>query len=504
MTTLKSNLALIVLTLATLATAMDVTIVFQAIPSIVRTLDATPSEALWVSDVYGYVLAGLLVTAGVAGDRFGHRRMLIIGGCAFTVMSVAAAMAPSPLWLIIFRAGMGAAGAALMPCSFALVFRMFEGARRSRSIGVLVSAFTFGTALGPVVAGLILENYYWGVVFLPAAIACLILVAAAPFTLPAAENLGDNAASSPIDLTSSLFLLIGFVAGAWTIKGIAIEGTIVHIAVGASVTVLFFAIFTRRQSRSETPFLDIKLFSNPKFSATLLLLAALLAADGGVYFLIAQNFQESFRLTPLTSGLLLIIPALILCFSAALIPTLFRRFGSVAIATGSIIIAIFGLAFLAFSGANTLLVCILGLSIFYLALGPVMTLGNEMVISAAPPDQRGAASGVCETVMQLSLSIGVTLFGSLGLVIYRNSISNSDTADGLTDGIKSSPSGSSDQLASDHSAAGTVFDASSSSLAVTSAVAAALILTSFVVAAYLWNRTNSSSRTESLIGEANG
>jgi DHA2 family multidrug resistance protein-like MFS transporter len=158
---------LAVLLLPLLLVSMDVSVLYFAVPFISRDLQPSSSQQLWIFDVYGFVLAGLLITMGSLGDRIGRRQLLLLGAVAFSLASFAAAYSQSAGELIAARAVQGVAGATLMPSTLALIRNMFhDETQRRLAIGIWTGATMSGIALGPVLSGLLLDHFWWGSVFL--------------------------------------------------------------------------------------------------------------------------------------------------------------------------------------------------------------------------------------------------------------------------------------------------------------------------------------------------
>ena len=159
--------ALAVLCLPLLMVSMDVSVLFFAVPHIAEALEPTATQLLWIFDVYGFVLAGLLLTMGGVADRIGRRRLLLLGAVLFAAASVLAAYAPTAEWLIAARALLGVGGATLMPSTLALVRNLFaDDAERAKAVGIWSAVMAGGVGIGPVISGVLLEHYWWGSVFL--------------------------------------------------------------------------------------------------------------------------------------------------------------------------------------------------------------------------------------------------------------------------------------------------------------------------------------------------
>src|SRR6266536_3036275 len=160
-------IGLAVLALACLLYAMDLTVLHLAVPSLSANLQPSSSELLWITDIYGFMVAGFLITIGTLGDRIGRRRLLLLGATAFGVISVFAALSTTPEMLIASRALLGIAGATLAPSTLSLIFIMFLDPRqRQVAIGIWITSFSAGGAIGPVLGGILLERFWWGSVFL--------------------------------------------------------------------------------------------------------------------------------------------------------------------------------------------------------------------------------------------------------------------------------------------------------------------------------------------------
>src|SRR5215469_258381 len=163
----KAWTGLVVLLLPLLLVSMDVSVLYFAVPFISRDLQPTSTQQLWIFEVYGFVLAGLLITMGSLGDRIGRRRLLLLGAAAFSLASLGAAYSHSAAELIAARAVQGVAGATLMPSTLAPIRNMFHDQKqRRKAIGIWTGATMSGIALGPVLSGVLLDHFWWGSVFL--------------------------------------------------------------------------------------------------------------------------------------------------------------------------------------------------------------------------------------------------------------------------------------------------------------------------------------------------
>src|SRR5829696_3899932 len=176
--TRREWIGLAVIALPCLVYAMDLTVLTLAVPSLSADLHPSSTELLWIVDIYGFLVAGLLITMGTLGDRIGRRRLLLIGAGAFGGASVLAAFSSSPEMLIGSRALLGIAGATLAPSTLALIRNMFEDdQQRTVAIGIWITSFSAGAAIGPLVGGVLLESFHWASVFLLAVPVMAMLLA---------------------------------------------------------------------------------------------------------------------------------------------------------------------------------------------------------------------------------------------------------------------------------------------------------------------------------------
>src|SRR5882757_513294 len=260
-------LALAVLVLAVLLVAVDATVLGLATPFLSEDLKPSGTQLLWIGDAYSFVLAGLLVSMGSLGDRIGRKRILLIGATAFGLISVLNAYANSAELMIVARALLGVAGATLMPATLALIRNLFHDPReRSLAIGIWGAAASAGMAVGPIVGGVLLENFWWGSVFLINLPVMAVLVVVGIKLLP--ESRDPN--PGPWDLISVVLSLIGMVAVVYAVKEAAVEGFRWDIAVSAVVGIAALCWFVRRQLTLKSPLLDMRLFHHRGFSGAVL------------------------------------------------------------------------------------------------------------------------------------------------------------------------------------------------------------------------------------------
>ncbi len=427
-------IGLAVLMLPTLLIVMDLTVLHLAVPHLSEALQPTSTQLLWIVDIYGFMIAGSLITMGTLGDRIGRRKLLLIGAAAFGVTSVLAALSTSAAMLIAARALLGVAGATLMPSTMSLIRNMFLDPRqRTVAIGVWVSGFSAGSAIGPLVGGFLLEHFSWGSVFLLGVPVMALLLIAGPYLLPEYRD-PNPGRFDPLSTIMSLAAVLSMIYG---LKQIAQDGIgwlpVVCIAAGLVVGVLF----VHRQRTLIDPLLDLRLFRIPAFSASLAINTSAIFVGFGSFLFIAQYLQLVLGLSPLEAGLWSVPGAIASIAGSNVAPILVRRIRpAFVIALGMVFVAI-GFGMIALIGTNSLALVVIGNTILSIGFGFTFTLTSDMIITAAPPERAGAASAISETSNELGGSLGIAILGSLGLAIYRSQIAASVPASIPAEAVKS-------------------------------------------------------------------
>ncbi|CAH0127740.1 MFS transporter [Plantibacter sp. VKM Ac-2885] len=419
--------ALAVLMLPVLLVSVDNTVLNFALPAISSALTPTGTQLLWIVDIYPLVLAGLLVSMGSLGDRIGRRRLLLIGSIGFGVVSVAAAFAPSAELLIAARAALGFFGAMLMPSTLSLLRNIFlDRDQRRFAIAVWASGFAAGSALGPIVGGIILEHFAWGAVFLLAVPVLLPLVVLAPFLIPESKDPNPGR----IDVPSILLILLTMTPLVFSIKHLAEAGFDLLTVASMVVGVISGVLFIRRQLRLEHPLLDLSLFRRASFSGAVVInLLSVTALVGGLFF-VSQHLQLVLGLQPLDAGLVLLPGLIVMIIAGLVIVPISKRVRPGIVVPIALVVSAVGYASIAITGGD---VSALGIGLAFVALGlgigSAETVSNELVIASAPPEKAGAASGVSETAYELGAVLGTATLGTVLTASYRSSVV---LPDGLT------------------------------------------------------------------------
>ncbi|MEV5884508.1 MFS transporter [Streptomyces sp. NPDC052020] len=408
------------LALPTLLISMDMTVLYLAVPHLSADLGPTSTELLWITDIYGFLIAGALVPMGALGDRVGRRRLLLIGAALFAAASVLAAYSTSAPMLIGARALLGLAGATLMPSTLSLVRVMFEDARqRGFAIAVVMTSFSVGTTIGPVLGGVLLSHFWWGSVFLLAVPVMALLLAVGPVLLPEYRDLG----AGRLDAASAGLSLAAVLSVVYAVKHVAEHGVGWLPAVSAAFGLAVGAVFVRRQRKLADPLLDLGLLGDRVINASLGTYLLGLLAMGGVQLFIALYLQEVLGLSPMLAGLWMVPAALGTVVGSLVAPLLVRRLRPYAVISVSLLVAAVGFGTMARVGSDDLALLIVGYVIVALGLSPMIALCTDIVISTAPPQRAGAASALSETSGELGVALGVAVLGSVGMAAYRGRLS---------------------------------------------------------------------------------
>ena len=416
-------IGLAVLALACLLYVMDLTVLHLAVPTLSEDLQPTSAQLLWIIDIYGFMVAGFLVTMGTLGDRIGRRKLLMIGAAAFGVVSVVAAFSVSAEMLILSRALLGIAGATLAPSTLSLIFSMFEDpGQRARAIAIWISAFSAGSAIGPVLGGVLLEYFWWGSVFLLALPVMAALLVLGPIVLP--EYKDPDAGR--LDLLSAGLSLVAVLSMIFGLKLIAQDGVTPTAAVAIVSGVVGGVVFVRRQLALPDPIIDVRLFRIPSFSASLAVNFMAIFVMVGYFLFVAQYLQLVVNLSPLEAGLWSLPSAIGFIVGSNVAPRIVRLVRPAYVMGAGLGLGAVGLAVLTqVGGSNGLAAVVAASVIISLGLAPVFGLTTELIVGSAPPERAGAASGISETGAELGGALGISILGSIGVAIYRQDIADS-------------------------------------------------------------------------------
>ena len=413
-------IGLAVIALPCLLYAMDLTVLELAVPAISADLQPTSQQLLWIIDIYGFFVAGCLITMGTLGDRIGRRRLLMIGAVAFGAASVLAAFSTSADMLIASRALLGIAGATVAPSTLSLIRNMFHDPRqRQVAISVWVTSFSVGAVLGPLLGGVLLEFFWWGSVFLLALPVMTLLLVLGPTLLP---EFRDPHAGR-MDLWSAGMSLIAVLSVIYGLKRFAIDGPAWTPAVFVVAGLVVGVVFVRRQRTLADPMIHLALFRISTFRASLTTNMLAFFAAFGSFFLIAQYLQIVLGLSPFRAGLWTVPSSLGFVIGAMVAPTLMRRVRPAVVVAGGLVVAAVGLAMLTqVDAVSGLAVLVTGSIVMALGLSPVITVTTDLIVGSAPPERAGAASALSETSAEFGGAVGIAILGSIGTAVYRGRI----------------------------------------------------------------------------------
>jgi DHA2 family multidrug resistance protein-like MFS transporter len=410
--------ALGVLMLPLLLVSMDVSVLYFATPAIAADLHPSGTQQLWIFDIYGFVLAGLLMTMGSLGDRIGRRKLLLTGAAAFGGASLLAAYADSAETLIAARAILGIGGATLMPSTMALLRTMFtDPGQRAKAIGLWSGVMTGGIALGSVMSGILVEHFWWGSVFLVNLPAMALLLLLGPVLLPESKDPGPGRfdwLSVPLSMAAVLPVIYG-------LKEIPSEGWHPLYVVSVTVGLLFTALFVHRQRTSASPLIPPALLRGHGFAPALVLnLVAALAMMGSAIFT-TQYLQSVLGKSPLSAALWSLLPSVFIGFAGPVTAQLVQRgVNRGYVVAGGFAAMAAGYSMLALVGTDSLWLALAGAGVLACGMVAIVSQLTDLALSGAPVERAGTASSLLETSSEFGGALGMAVLGSIGTAVYRH------------------------------------------------------------------------------------
>ena len=410
--------SLAVLAGSLLVITLDNTILNVAIPSLVRDLNASTSQLQWIIDGYTLVFAGLLLTAGSLGDRFGRKGMLQIGLFIFGLASLASSFATSPSQLIVTRAIMGVGGAMIMPATLSLLTNIFHDPReRARAIGVWAAVAGASGALGPVIGGLLLRWFSWHSIFFVNVPLIVVLLLAGRVLLPTSKAPKANR----LDPVGAVLSIVGLVVLLWAV----IEGPVLGwgspvVIGGIAAGIVLIAAFAAWELWSDHPMLDMRFFRNRRFTAANIAITLVFFAMFGQMFVMSQYMQVVLGYSPLGAGLRMLPMSVVMMLTAPMAPRVVERIGTKLVVGSGLCIAALGVFIISTvpvsDGYPRLLMGVMTLAF---GMGLTMAPATESIMGSLPPTKAGVGSAMNDTTRQVGGALGVAVLGSILASVYR-------------------------------------------------------------------------------------
>ena len=410
---------LAVLSLSLVIIGLDNTILNVALPTLVRELGATASQLQWMVDSYILVFAGLLLTMGALGDRFGRKLALNVGLVLFGLSSIAAAFADSANTLIAARAVMGIGGALIMPSTLSIITNVFTGPERGRAIAAWAAVAGLGIVLGPALGGFLLENFWWGSIFLINVIVVIVAVASGAVLVPESKD----PAATPLDPVGAVLSIAGLVALVYAIIEAPARGWTDSLVLSAfGIAAVLIAVFVWWETRTEHPMLQLSFFENPRFSAASIAITLVFFAMFGTVFLNTQYLQFVLGFSPLEAGFR-VMPVATMIVAAPLSARFAERFGTKRVVTTGLVIVATAMSILATITVDTGYGRVaIALAILGAGMGTAMAPATESIMGSLPLAKAGVGSAMNDTTRQIGGALGVAILGSLLASSYSNAM----------------------------------------------------------------------------------
>ena len=408
-----------VLSLSLVIIGLDNTILNVALPTLVRELGATQSQLQWMVDAYILVFAGLLLTMGALGDRYGRKLALTVGLVLFGLSSVVAAFADSANTLIAARALMGVGGALIMPSTLSIITNVFSGPERGRAIAAWAAVAGLGIVLGPVLGGFLLENFWWGSVFLINVFVVIAAIILGFFLIPESKD----PAATPLDPVGAGLSIVGLVALVYAIIEAPSKGWTDPVVLTAfGLAAILITVFLWWESRTEHPMLQLSFFENPRFSAASVAITLVFFAMFGTVFLNTQYLQFVLGFSPLEAGFR-VMPVATMIIAAPLSARFAERFGTKRVVTAGLLIVATAMSILATITVDTGYGRVaIALAILGAGMGTAMAPATESIMGSLPLAKAGVGSAMNDTTRQIGGALGVAILGSILASSYSNAM----------------------------------------------------------------------------------
>lgn len=422
--------AVAVLTASLLVITMDMTILNIALPEMAAELHPTSDQQLWIIDVYSLVLAGLLVSFAAIADRWGRKRMLLLGYTIFGGASLLILFATSAESVIAIRALLGIGGAMIMPITLSLIRVIFTDPKeRATALSIWAAVSGLGAAVGPLVGGLLLEHFSWHAAFLINVPLMIAGVIAGIFLLPESRV----SSTGRLDFLAAILSLAGMTLLVWAIKmfgkasSFLVPDALIAFAAGAAL----LAWFIVRSMRSTTPLLELRLFRNRAFSAGIIAALGSTFAMVAALLLVAQWMQLVDGASPVEAGIRMFPIAIAGAIASLSAPPLARLIGARAVLAGGVGLAGVGMLLVGMQpGTLTNVTVILALTLVGAGTGS-LAIGSAMIMHSSPEEKAGSAGALEETSYELGAVLGVAILGSISALLYRAELIRSGVLGGI-------------------------------------------------------------------------
>lgn len=418
----KRNWTLGILSIALIIIGLDVTVLNVAIPTLQAELQASASGLQWIVNAYILVFAGVLLTMGALGDRFGRRLAFQSGLVVFGLASVGAALSESTSQLIIARAAQGIGGALIMPSTLSVIVDVFPREERAKAIGIWAGVAAIGIPGGMIAGGYLLENFFWGSVFLLNVPVVLVALVGSLVVIP--ESRDENATS--IDVWGAVISMISLSALIYAIIEAPEKGWLSGATLlGFATTVVFGGLFVWYELRQKHPMVDLKLFKNARLTASVSAIGIAFMAMLGMMFMLTQYLQFVQGYSPLDTGYRLVPMAMGFMVGAPTSAFLVAKFNSRTVMTFGMLLVAVSVGSMALLDVETTY-WLTGSLIFVMGLGMANTMApaTDAVMAAVPEAQAGVGSALNDTVRQIGGALGVGIFGSILGSIYGSSMTS--------------------------------------------------------------------------------
>jgi DHA2 family multidrug resistance protein-like MFS transporter len=401
---------LVVLVLSTLVLVIDNLVLTVAVPPLSSDLGASAQDVQWVLDSYILVFAGLLLTSGSLSDRFGRRKVMVIGLALFGASSLLASFASDPAQLIIARTVMGVGGALIMPSTLSILITVFDDKERPKAMAIWSAAATVGFVAGPVLGGVLIAWFWWGAVFLINVPISILAIVAALRMMP--ESKGPWQKPDPLGAVLSVAGMTSFV---WTIIELPKYAlTDVEILAPFGIALASLIGFVVWEKRTDSPMVPLGLFKARNFRGGSLSLTLVQVGNGGLLLIVTQYLQLVLGYTPTQAGLSFIPMAIGSLLFNALGATLGQKFGNRLMAAAGLVSIAAAFGWMATLSADAGFGSI-AVALFLLGCGGglAMPAAIAALMGTVPPEQAGVGSALNDTIQQLGAALGVAALGSI-------------------------------------------------------------------------------------------